>query len=89
MDEIFLIVTRLEKLPRPAVYHQAIRPRRCPLEIFNVLLPLIQKPGDDIVTEWESERRIGVGEKLRVEHPDCLIRIADVVMSIGPGTALR
>ena len=58
--EVRLIVTR------PAVYHQTIRPRGRSLEIFNVLLPLAKKPGDDVVTERESERRVGIGKKFRV-----------------------
>jgi len=29
------------------------------LKIFDILLPLIQKPGDNIVTEWKLEKDRG------------------------------
>ena len=78
----------LGNLPRPAVYHQTIRPRSRPLEILDVVLPLVQEPGDNVVAEWESERGVWVSEELRVEHPHCLIRIATVCVRFDPGSAL-
>ena len=56
-------IHELRNLPRLAVYCQTVQPQSRPLEFLNVILLLIQNPGDNVMTECESERRTGVSEK--------------------------